>query len=138
MGWGHGYDRHGREVGYAVAAQCDQSDCTVAIDRGLGYCCGGMHDAGFEVGCGGYFCGEHLVYTGVDDPETGLDQSPGVALCITCAIAWELEADYICEDDDCGHPGVKHDRRADPRKHQDPLPACNVSGCPCAYWQPPS
>lgn len=138
MGWSYGHDRSGREIGYGVAAECDRPGCNTKIDRGLGFCCGGMHDAGFGVGCGGYFCGEHLVYTGVEDDETGLDQSPGVALCIDCALAWEHEATLICEDEECGHLGVKHDRRADPYKSDKPLPACNVSGCSCEYWQPPS
>jgi hypothetical protein len=59
MGWGHGTNAEGREVGYNVAATCDQPGCSAAIDRGLAYVCGGMHDGG-EHGCGKYFCEEHL------------------------------------------------------------------------------
>lgn len=59
MGWGYGINADGREVGYAVEATCDQDGCDKAIDRGLWYVCGGMHDGG-EQGCGQYFCGEHI------------------------------------------------------------------------------
>lgn len=139
MGWGYGTNNEGREVGYSVEATCDQDGCEVEIDRGLGYVCGGMHDAGFEVGCGRYFCHNgHLVYTGVDDPDTGEDRSPGVQLCLSCAAQWEAEALHVCEDEECAHLGVKHDRRADPHKHDKPMPACSAPGCPCEYWQPPS
>lgn len=58
MGWGSGYNDQGREVGYAVDAECDQDGCSAQIDRGLAYVCGGMHDGG-DHGCGGYFCGDH-------------------------------------------------------------------------------
>lgn len=140
MGWSYGRNHEGREIGYGVEAECDQDGCDTKIDRGLAYVCGGMHDAGFGVGCGRYFCHEnsHLVYTGVEDDETGEDRTPGVQLCLACAAAWEHEAEYTCEDEECGHLGVKHDRRADPHKHDKPMPACSVPGCPCEYWQPPS
>lgn len=61
MGWGSGVNNACREVGYLVDATCDQPGCDTDIDRGLAYCCGGMHDGG-EHGCGGYFCPEHLGY----------------------------------------------------------------------------
>lgn len=67
MGWsGPMPNAEGRMVGYAVEATCDAEGCNEQIDRGLAYCCGGMHDGG-EHGCGGYFCAEHL-YPGA--PET--------------------------------------------------------------------
>lgn len=62
MGWGHGTLPDGREIGYLVEATCDQDDCDEAIDHGLAYVCGGMHE-GAEHGCGGYFCDEHLFLT---------------------------------------------------------------------------
>ena len=58
MGWGYGIDRNGREVGYRINAVCDWPGCTRTIDRGLGYACGGEHNEG-EVGCAGYYCGQH-------------------------------------------------------------------------------
>lgn len=62
MGWGHGADANGREIGYTVAAVCDDDECAVAINRGLAFRCGSL---GTEVdstlpGCGGYFCARHL------------------------------------------------------------------------------
>lgn len=76
MGWGTGTNAAGREVGYMVQAECDEPDCTVEIDRGLAYVCGGMHDGG-EEGCGGYFCGEHLLL------------APDAQMCDACHDAWE-------------------------------------------------
>lgn len=137
MGWSYGHNRDGREIGYAVPATCDQEGCDEKIDRGLAHVCGGMHDADWNVGCGNYFCAEHLVFTGVDDPITGEDRSPGVQLCEACADSWEAEALLECEDDDCNHLGGSHDRRADPYKHDKPMPACSVPDCPCEYWQAP-
>ena len=62
MGWsGPMPNADGRSVGYAVSATCDHDGCSVKIDRGLGYVCGGMHDGG-EHGCGRYFCDSHLYY----------------------------------------------------------------------------
>lgn len=64
MGWGSGTNLAGREVGYLVDAVCDLPECDTKIDRGLAYCCGGMHDGmehgGAQYACGGYFCSEHL------------------------------------------------------------------------------
>lgn len=56
----------GRQAGYAVEATCDEQDCTVRIDRGLGYLCG-RTPGGDEWGCGNYFCSEHLFFIGVED-----------------------------------------------------------------------
>lgn len=80
MGYAHGIDDNGREVGYAVSARCDLEGCDTAIDRGLDYCCGGMPD-GDEHGCGGYFCHRHLSFalTGDDTPQ----------LCDTCLERYE-------------------------------------------------
>lgn len=61
MGWGYGHNAAGREVGYAVAATCDEPGCHNMISRGLAYCCGNEHGGG-ERGCGKYFCCEHLFY----------------------------------------------------------------------------
>jgi len=85
VGWGHCGEVNGREVGYLIEAECDHPECNAKIDRGLGFCCGGMHGGGGYYhkgtgehhGCGGYFCGDHLEYE---------------QLCFACAkpvIAWE-------------------------------------------------
>lgn len=61
MGWAHcGLDSDGREIGYAIQAECDKPGCHASIDRGLSYVCGQMH-GGDEHCCGRYFCSEHLV-----------------------------------------------------------------------------
>lgn len=85
MGWGCGVVA-GREVGYSVQAVCDKDGCTAEIDRGLAYCCGGMHGGG-EHGCGDYFCPDHLCYGGHIRPG-GL--VPGAALCESCLARWEV------------------------------------------------
>lgn len=84
MGWGSGTNAKGREVGYSVEAVCDQDGCATEIDRGLAYCCGGMHDGG-EDGCGDYFCHEHLFVTGWEDGTT----HPQGMLCQSCCDEWE-------------------------------------------------
>lgn len=67
MGWGSGLNNEGREVGYLVTATCDVKGCDVVIDRGLGWCCGGLDSIAFggdNGRCGGYYCSAH----GVDHP----------------------------------------------------------------------
>lgn len=59
MGWATGVNQSGRDIGYAVEATCDHTECNEKIDRGIAYVCGGMHD-GDEHGCGDYFCYTHL------------------------------------------------------------------------------
>ena len=80
MGWANcGEDSKGRPIGYAHEGTCDEPGCTVAIDRGLSYACGGMHGED-EISCEGYFCSEHL-YLDVTEDESGevLPQ-----LCMAC------------------------------------------------------
>lgn len=60
MGWAFcGEDDLGRPIGYGVEATCDFEGCDEKIDRGLGYCCGSMHNGDNDDGCGRYFCGAH-------------------------------------------------------------------------------
>jgi hypothetical protein len=60
MGWSIGFDSNWqRDIGYGVPAYCDHPKCNARIDRGLSYVCGGEPYGG-EVGCGLYFCYEHL------------------------------------------------------------------------------
>ncbi len=84
MGWAYGRNAERREVGYSVEATCDASDCEVDIDRGLAYCCGGMHD-GDEHGCGGYFCLSHLLYACPPPNE------PVPQLCGPCLDRYQVE-----------------------------------------------
>jgi len=60
MGWSFGI-LNGKRVGYSVKAKCEHPECNEDINRGLIYVCGGMHGGG-GIGCGRYFCDEHLVY----------------------------------------------------------------------------
>lgn len=63
MGWSIGYDESWqRDIGYGVPAYCDHPGCTTVIDRGLSYVCGGEPYGG-EIGCGLFFCADHLYFT---------------------------------------------------------------------------
>lgn len=60
MSWSVGYDTQWkRDIGYGVPAYCDYPCCGKKIDRGLAYVCGGEPYGG-ELGCGLYFCEQHL------------------------------------------------------------------------------
>lgn len=82
MSWAYGVIPDGKEIGYGVLATCEEPYCSAAIDRGLSYVCGAMHEGG-EHGCGGYFCPRHLVHGVNGDDEV----SP--QLCARCAEKWE-------------------------------------------------
>lgn len=78
MGYGYYVLPDGREAGYGVEAPCDHPDCTVVIDRGLGYLCGNQPDGhrdDDEPGCGRYFCGEHDVDHDCPNPDGATDAS---------------------------------------------------------------
>jgi hypothetical protein len=78
MGWQVGFDsRWNRDIGYGVPAVCDHPDCGEAIDRGLGYVCGGEPYGG-EDGCGLYFCDKHMFCTdeGVQVCDRCRDEEP--------------------------------------------------------------
>lgn len=64
MSWAVGFDsRWNRDIGYGVPATCDHPKCNAEIDRGLSYVCGGKPYGG-DIGCGLYFCSEHLFMPG--------------------------------------------------------------------------
>ena len=67
MGWSYcGKNQTtGDEMGYSVQGTCAKDGCGAAIDHGLSYVCGGMHEGGTH-GCGRYFCSVHLAYYPVD------------------------------------------------------------------------
>ncbi len=82
MGWANcGTDPKGREIGYAHEATCDHPDCHEEIDRGLSYVCGGMH-GGDGIGCGDYFCGEHMTYMETKAPYKFMQKC--VQVCYEC------------------------------------------------------
>jgi hypothetical protein len=89
MGYSYGFI-NGRDVGYGVPAVCDQPECNTAIDRGLGYICGG-DIAGGEHGCGLFFCWQHLVFT--DGPDNSWDIQDSPQLCDNCSFNFELGSD---------------------------------------------
>ena len=83
MGWAVGYDTNwNRDVGYGVPSICDHPDCDREIDRGLSFVCGGGPFGG-GVGCGLYFCWEHMNY--VVDEETDDFLFEGQQVCERCA-----------------------------------------------------
>ncbi len=55
---------NGREIGYAIQAECDQPKCHEKIDKGMAYACGGTHLGGADY-CDRYFCYDHLLHTAV-------------------------------------------------------------------------
>lgn len=64
MSWAIGFDyQWQRDIGYGVPAVCDRPGCNAVIDRGLSYVCGGEPYGG-DVGCGLYFCADHLGWRG--------------------------------------------------------------------------
>jgi hypothetical protein len=75
--------RNGQEIeaGYAVETECEKDDCTEPIDRGLAHLCGAT-PGGDEYGCGGYFCGQHLLGSPVPEAE---------GLCRPCSDRYEAE-----------------------------------------------
>ena len=104
MGWAHcGDDEKGRPIGYAIEATCDHEGCDARIDRGLAFCCGGMHGGeaienhdgtAFLTACGGYFCSEHRV--GVAGFVGGHGRI--VEVCAPCR---EAVIRHVGEYDDC-------------------------------------
>ena len=62
MGYAYCGVLDGREIGYAIKAECDHPSCHTKIDRGMAYACGGHHLAGSDF-CDRYFCYEHLIHT---------------------------------------------------------------------------
>jgi hypothetical protein len=84
MGYAH-YEitRNGEkiEAGYSVETVCEETGCKEKIDRGLAYLCGET-PGGDEHGCGGYFCGQHLLGSPV--PEAS-------GLCQSCSDRWDAE-----------------------------------------------
>lgn len=58
MGYAVGF-RDDRWIGYGVPAECDRPECTVEIDRGMGYVCGDVWGAEDTEGCGLFFCARH-------------------------------------------------------------------------------
>jgi hypothetical protein len=81
MSWAIGWDGEWkRDIGYSVPAVCDHPDCDTEIDRGLSYVCGGEPYGG-EVGCGLYFCEQHLTFAFLEDE----DETMSPQLCEVCA-----------------------------------------------------
>lgn len=73
MGYEIGYDDNWqRDIGYGVPAECDHPGCHAKIDRGLSYICGGDIGGG-ELGCGLFFCYDHLCFV---TPSPEYAQSP--------------------------------------------------------------
>lgn len=95
MGWGHGTNFAGREIGYSVTAVCDEHGCSEVIDLGLSYCCGGLDGVNGERGCGGYFCGEHLTFVAGRPEDASGQRCERCAVLERCAVCWEDEPDML-------------------------------------------
>ena len=79
MGWAHGVDGNGREIGYGIQAPCDEVGCHAQIDRGLAYVCGWDTGSDEGFGCGEFFCYAHLFMGGPRQ------------MCRACQEAWFVE-----------------------------------------------
>lgn len=92
MAWATGTNIKGREIGYLVEAECDDSACEEKIDRGLAFVCGAEHDGG-ERGCGNYFCAKHLLFVTQTRLVNGfsLVEKTSPQLCQGCADEWRAD-----------------------------------------------
>lgn len=99
MGWAHGLNYRGEEIGYGVEAICEHVGCNSfdPIDKGLAYCCGGLAGVEGTFGCGHYFCLGHLIFTCKPSPKVASAHQ----LCESCdaAAPWEVpeDADFYPE-----------------------------------------
>lgn len=75
------YDTPHGPAGYGVDDVCHVEGCTAEIDRGLSYLCGD-HPISPEIGCGWWFCADHLFYA-IDAEQS---------LCGGCCDALDAEA----------------------------------------------
>ena len=69
---------------YGVPAVCEHPGCSEEIDRGVTYACG---DASLGVGCGLFFCDEHLFMAGLNEEGAIVNWLEGertVQLCDRC------------------------------------------------------
>jgi hypothetical protein len=104
MGWGHGRNNYGEEVGYLVPAICAKKGCGKQIDKGLAYCCGGLDSAAFggNEGCGRYFCEDHLYYVhGARHCLCEKCASEFPEVCVDCGKKLSEEELKAWEADDC-------------------------------------
>lgn len=83
MGWADcgKNPKTGEMMGYAHRGRCSALLCSIVIDHGLSFVCGGMHEGG-TLGCGKYFCSNHLTYG--EDPDS-------TQLCFECAGLYDAE-----------------------------------------------
>lgn len=91
MGWSIGYSKkHDRFIGYGVPSYCEHPECKTLIDRGLDYICGSSIGGG-ELGCGMFFCHEHL-------EKAEIQAKPGWVQvcdrCINCEGDYELKPEH--------------------------------------------
>src|SRR5574342_1142978 len=112
MGWGYGVLIDGTEVGYTVDDVCHHPECGTEIDRGLSHVCGNMPGDG--LGCGGFFCADHLE----PGPEAREDDDFPQQLCAACRKEWEgilgsayayCDSTFRRSDDDDDGPWTQSD-----------------------------
>lgn len=95
-------EKHGREQGYDVPAICDHPDCSVEIDRGVGYVC--LDNQDHTASCGGFYCSEHsaLAFIISEDEFEDLDDDDAQELAESYGLKEKPEFDedgyfYICQ-----------------------------------------
>lgn len=81
MGYAY-YDTPLGPAGYSVMDTCHEEGCSTRIDRGLSFLCGNSPGRDDEVGCGRWFCGEHLM-----SPVDGCDNGS----CRRCWAFWDAD-----------------------------------------------
>lgn len=96
MSWARGDDKHGRDVGYAIDAKCDEPGCEEKINRGLSFVCGGEPNGG-AFACGYHFCEKHRHYVDVIDSSESTGYR-SISVCAKCKKELE-EAKQIYDED---------------------------------------
>ncbi len=112
VGWSLGYDDEWkRDIGYGVPAICDHPYCNNEIDRGISFVCGGEVYGG-DVGCGLFFCDEHLGYNEDGKPLCGRCNNPDENGDVTPFEAKEDSIEWIKHK--LSHPSWKEWRSKNP------------------------
>jgi hypothetical protein len=75
------------DAGYGVDDVCHAEGCDEKIDRGLSHLCGDTPGADDDIGCGWWFCVEHLFL-----PPPGFAVDGDTSLCSEC---WDLIAERV-------------------------------------------
>lgn len=94
MGYGS-YSTPLGDGGYNVEDTCHEDGCGEAIDRGLSFLCGDQPGYDDGVGCGRWFCADHL-----STPPEEVGPMFGSGLCPSCQARYERENPGCWERDE--------------------------------------